>query len=64
MMSLANRANETTTETRRQRLKTYAGELWDKPMKKITKNVLQKWRTKLETADSKKFVNTKFMDHR
>ena len=53
LMSLANRANQTTTETRRQRLKTYAGELWDKPMKKITKSVLQKWRIKLETAKKK-----------
>lgn len=53
LMSLANRASETTTNTRRQRLKTYASDLWDYPMKKITKSALQKWRVKLESAVKK-----------
>lgn len=46
-MSHVNRANETTTATRRQRLKKYAKALWEKPMSKITKPYIQSWREDL-----------------
>lgn len=43
-MSNANRANKVTTSTRRQRLKTYAPDIWCKPMNELTKEYLLKWR--------------------
>ncbi|MBR2677138.1 MAG: site-specific integrase [Solobacterium sp.] len=50
-MSQANRANDTTTVTRRQRMKRYAEKLWNKPMVKLTKPYIQQWREDLGKTD-------------
>ena len=50
-MSLANRANEVTTSTRRARLKKYADLVWDKPMNALSKSKFQRWRENLEKED-------------
>lgn len=51
LLAKANRASESTTQQRRQRLKKYAGDLWDRKMKSITKNELINWRDELDDTD-------------
>ncbi len=51
LMSQSNNANKTTTDTRRNRLIKYADTIINQPMNRVTKAVLQAWRSDLEVDD-------------